>query len=121
MTRLEQTIGACFRNKSLLAAALTHPSYQSQGQSPGTALNFQRLEFFGDAVLNLFIGHKLYDLFPNANEGLLSRLRSILVSRKLLARIAHSIRLRTSLLLGERERNQPDVIREKILADAVEA
>ena len=120
-SRLEQMVGHSFQNKNLLLSALTHPSYQNENQTLKPAQNFQRLEFLGDAVLNFFIATNLYDRFPEADEGLLSRLRSILVSRKLLAKIARSIRLRSYLRLGERERKQPDSMREKILADAFEA
>ena len=120
MTCLEQTIGYRFRDKNLLLAALRHPSYQ-MGFEANTPQNFQRLEFLGDSILNFFVARKLYELFPEANEGLLSRLRSILVSKKFLARIARTIRLRSSLFLGERERKQPAALREKIAADAFEA
>lgn len=121
MKRLEKIIGFKFRRKELLQAALNHPSYQSDGQVIQTVENFQRLEFLGDSILNFFVAGKLYHLFPKANEGMLSRLRSILVSRKLLARIARSIRLRTYLLLGKRKQKQPEANHEKILADAFEA
>ena len=118
---LEQTIGIRFRNKNLLLSALTHPSYQRERSGMEPPENFQRLEFLGDSILNLFIATNLYRRFPEANEGLLSRLRSTLVSRKFLARIARSIRLKAFLLLGEQERRQPNPIREKIVVDAFEA
>ena len=123
MTRLEKTVGCSFRHKNLLLAALTHPSYTNENEPwiPSSSQSFQRLEFLGDSILNFFIATNLYDRFPEANEGLLSRLRSILVSRKLLARIGRSIGLKTHLKLGERERKQPDSLREKIVADAFEA
>ncbi len=121
MTRLEQTIGYRFRNKNLLLAALTHPSYQNEREANVPIENFQRLEFLGDSILDFFIVRKLYDLFPEANEGLLSRLRSILVSKKFLARIARTLRLSPALLLGEREQKLPAALREKILADTFEA
>ena len=119
---LERTIGCHFRSRKLLTAALTHPSYPiEKGKPRRGAENFQRLEFLGDAILNYFVATELYSRFPQADEGLLSRLRSVLVSRKLLARIAESIHLKGYLLLGEREREDPHLIREKILADAFEA
>ena len=121
MTKLERTAGLRFRNKNLLLAALTHPSYQNDKGLKTPVEGFQRLEFLGDSILNFFIARRLYALFPEANEGLLSRLRSILVSKKFLAKIARSIRLRSSLLLGERERKQPKSLHEKIMADAFEA
>ena len=124
LNRLERIAGQVFRKKKLLLAALTHPSYQPKGDPNKTrnvGPSFQRLEFLGDSVLNVFIAEKLYELFPQADEGLLSQLRSILVSRKLLARIAHSIRLRSFLLLGQPILKQSPRIREKILADSLEA
>ena len=121
MKGLERTIGSSFRNKKLLLTALIHPSFPTEGESRHSAVNFQRFEFLGDSILNGLIAEKLYILFPEANEGLLSRLRSILVSRKLLARVARSIRLGTYLRLGEREKKLPAQIREKIMADSFEA
>ncbi|MBI4372405.1 MAG: ribonuclease III [Candidatus Omnitrophica bacterium] len=121
MKRLEKTIGFKFKRKELLQAALNHPFYQSAGQTLQTSEDFQRLEFLGDSILNSFIAGKLYHLFPKANEGMLSRLRSILVSRKLLARIARSLKLRTFLLLGKRKQKQLESNQEKILADTLEA
>ncbi|MBI1977598.1 MAG: ribonuclease III [Candidatus Omnitrophica bacterium] len=121
MTSLEKAIGNTFRNKKLLQAALTHPSYSTEIGTEKLPQNFQRLEFLGDAILNFFIARRLYQLFPKANEGTLSRLRSTLVSRKLLVRIAQSIRLKKYLRLGKSGLYHPDLVMEKILADAFEA
>ena len=115
---LERTIGAQFKDKNLLRTVLAHPSFQLGVQTNNFTENFQRLEFLGDSVLNFFIARELYHRFPKADEGLLSRLRSILVSRKLLARIARSIRLSTHVLTRKRE--QQNLPKEKILADAFE-
>ena len=121
MKRLEKTIGLKFRKKDLLRTALSHPSYPTVEQTVETAINFQRLEFLGDSILNFFIARKLYQFFPKANEGMLSRLRSTLVSRKLLARIARSIHLRIYLPPGKRKREWSEPNREKTLADTFEA
>ena len=123
MTRIEKAIGYKFRKKKLLKAALTHPSYpmETVGQRKQPSETFQRLEFLGDAILNFFIARKLYELFPKANEGLLSRLRSTLVSRKLLARIARTFRLKSYLLMSKRKEMRPDLMHEKIVADTFEA
>jgi ribonuclease III len=120
--QLERLIGSRIRRKSLILSALTHPSYPQtlSGKVPAS-LTFQRLEFLGDSVLNYFVANRLFQLFPDANEGLLSRMRSTLVSRKLLARVARTIQLRKMLLLGKREGQMPSPTREKILADAFEA
>src|SRR3990167_2095161 len=97
MKRLEKTIGLKFRKRALLQTALSHRSHPNIEQTAETGVAFQRLEFLGDSILNFFIARKLYHLFPKANEGMLSRLRSTLVSRKLLARIARLIRLKIYL------------------------
>ncbi len=116
-SRLNRAIGHVFRNKALLQSSLIHPSVS---QSLPNA-DFQRFEFLGDSVLNFFIAAKLYETFPEANEGFLSRLRSILVSRKLLAKIARSIRLKSFLTLGLAIAEQPARVQEKILADSFES
>lgn len=107
-------------NPLLLEAAFTHPSFRYE--NPGRKLeNFDRLEFFGDSVLNYVVCRKLYALFPEADEGVLSRLRSILVSRKILSRIAHEINLLPNLKVGRSLAEQKDFLKGKISADAFEA
>lgn len=120
--KLEDKIRIKFRNKKFVLAAITHPSHPT-GSMPGhtASLNFQRLEFLGDSVLDFYIANKLYELFPQADEGVMSRLRSTLVSKKLLAHIAESIRLINFLLVAEQERLPIAIAREKILADSFEA
>lgn len=121
ISQLERFIGRPFKNKKFVLTALTHPSYPSPDSQQEASQNFQRLEFLGDSILNLYIATKLYGLYPKASEGLLSRLRSILVSRKLLARIAGSIRLRNAMHMGDYERNPRHTAHNKIMADAFEA
>ena len=121
LARFKQAIGYAFRNKKLLESSLTHPSVQKESVPHPPHADFQRLEFLGDSVLNFFIAAKLYELFPKANEGFLSRLRSVLVSRKLLARIARTARLKSYLSLGLSFHKQPTRVREKILADSFES
>jgi ribonuclease-3 len=120
--KLEDKIGIRFRNKKYVLAAITHPSHPT-GSIPGNSasLNFQRLEFLGDSVLDFYVANKLYELFPQADEGVMSRLRSTLVSKKLLARIAESIRLINFLLVADQGQLPIDIAREKILADSFEA
>src|SRR6516164_2656700 len=101
------------RDLALFRAALTHRS------APGA--NNERLEFLGDAVLNLLIAHRLYDAFPEATEGELSRLRARLVSREPLAEIALSLGLGETLQLGSGELRSGGFRRQSILADALEA
>ncbi|MFZ5802198.1 MAG: ribonuclease III family protein [Candidatus Omnitrophota bacterium] len=104
----------------MIGSALAHPSFRNEN---GCAFphDFDRLEFFGDAVLNFLVCRKLFDRFPQADEGLLSRMRSILVSRKILFRIARTIGLRKYVKIGRSLRHQPLKDLAKILADTLEA
>lgn len=106
-------IGYTFTDENLLVQALTH---RSCGAS-----NNERLEFLGDSILNFCITQKLYEQFPNAKEGELSRLRASLVKGETLAEIAKQWALGESLLLGEGELKSGGYRRPSILADAVEA
>ena len=101
------------RDLALFRAALTHRSAAGE--------NNERLEFLGDAVVNLLIAHRLYDAFPLATEGELSRLRAQLVSREPLAEIALSLGLGETLQLGSGELRSGGFRRQSILADALEA
>ncbi len=119
MTAIEKAIGQTFKKQKLLISALTHPSSPDTESAGG--LQFQRLEFLGDSIINSFIALEMYRIFPGANEGTLSRLRSILVSRKILAEIATKLRLKKYLRLGYHEQKHLDLLQEKIIADAYEA
>ena len=110
-----------FQNLKLKDAALLHPSYRNENPKHELYEDFDRLEFFGDSVLNFVMCQKLYDKFPEADEGLLSRLRSILVSRKILSRIAREIGLPQFLKLGRGLSSQEDFHKSKMFADAFEA
>jgi ribonuclease III len=101
------------RDPALFVRALTH-------RSAGSAHN-ERLEFLGDAVLNLVTAQYLYERFPDADEGGLSRLRAQLVSGESLARIAAQLDLGRQLALGPGELKTGGFRRESILADAFEA
>ena len=101
------------RERGLFRAALTHRS--------AAGPNNERLEFLGDAVLNLVIAHRLYLAFPLAAEGDLSRLRARLVSREPLAEIALALGLGEELQLGSGELKSGGPRRQSILADALEA
>jgi ribonuclease-3 len=110
---LREALGYTPRNAALFAAALTHRS--------AAGPNNERLEFLGDAVLNLVVAHLLYRSFPRAAEGDLSRLRARLVSREPLADVAAELRLGEVLQLGTGELKSGGFRRQSILADALEA
>jgi ribonuclease-3 len=101
------------RDTGLFRAALTHRS--------ASGPNNERLEFLGDAVLNLVVAHHLYAAFPDASEGDLSRLRARVVSGEPLAEVAASLELGEALQLGSGELKTGGFRRQSILADAFEA
>ncbi len=109
-----QTLGYHFRSGQLLSTALTHRS------AAGVANN-ERFEFLGDAMLNMVIAEALFQRYPRADEGDLSRLRATLVKGETLASIARELDLGTYLHLGEGELKSGGFRRNSILADAVEA
>jgi len=119
MNPLEQRIGHKFRNSLLLAEALTHPSLGHETQRHH--FDNQRLEFLGDAVLQLIFTEHLFRLFPYFSEGQLTKLRSRLVSREGLKVHAMSIGLGTYLMMGRGEEASGGRQRASILADAFEA
>ena len=119
MNPLEQRIGYKFRNSLLLAEALTHPSLGHETQRHH--FDNQRLEFLGDAVLQLIFTEHLFRLFPHFSEGQLTKLRSRLVSREGLKVHSINIGLGTYLMMGRGEEASGGRQRASILADAFEA
>lgn len=119
MESLESRLGYKFRNSLLLAEAMTHPSLAYESQRPH--FDNQRLEFLGDAVLQLILTEDLYRMFPDFPEGRLTKLRSQLVSRRALARFALTIDLGSYVLLGKGEEATGGRRRMSTLADGFEA
>ena len=119
MNPLERHIRYKFRNSLLLAEALTHPSLSFERKT--FHFDNQRLEFLGDAVLQLVITHHLYRLFPTFSEGQLTKLRSRLVSREGLKKHATALGLGRYLMLGRGEESSGGRDRASTLADAFEA
>lgn len=110
---LAKQLGFRFNNPSLLRFALTHRSAE------GT--NNERLEFLGDSALGFIVAEALYQRFPQADEGVLSRLRATLVNQTSLAEIARGINLGDYLILGVGELRSGGYRRDSILSDALEA
>ncbi len=119
MQPLESRIQYKFRNSLLLAEALTHPSLAYESQKPH--FDNQRMEFLGDAVLQLIITEELFRMFPDFPEGKLTKLRSRVVSRSALARFAMAIHLGDYVLLGKGEEATGGRRRVSTLADAFES
>ena len=119
MDSIEERIGYKFTNSLLLAEALTHPSLAYESKRPH--FDNQRLEYLGDAVIQLILTDELFRLFPGSSEGKLTKLRSRLVSRSALCRYAEKINLGAYLMLGKGEAASGGRTRPSNLADAFEA
>ncbi len=107
-------------NLQLLDMALTHSSYINE-YSIEEYSDYERLEFLGDAVLKLIISDYLFNIFPEYDEGRLSKIRSIIVSDTTLASFARKIKLHQYLQIGPAEEKQGGRMRESTLACAFEA
>jgi ribonuclease-3 len=117
---LETALGLRFRNRELLEQALVHRSFvNEQGWSPSDS--YERMEYLGDAVLELAISEELYRRCPDLPEGELTKARSALVCRETLAQVARKSNLGESLCLGKGEEANGGRQRESILASAFEA
>lgn len=119
LKELQKTLSYKFKNEAILAQALTHKSYANEKK--GIIKDNERLEFLGDAVLDLSISHLIMERFPDLSEGDMSKLRASLVNENYLAVMAEEFELNQYLLLGRGEelsggRNKPS-----ILADSFEA
>lgn len=106
-------LGLNFNKPELFAVALTHRSY--------SAKNNERLEFLGDSILGFVIAEQLFQRFPLAPEGVLSRLRASLVNQTSLAELARQHQIGEYLLLGSGELKSGGFRRDSILSDALEA
>lgn len=116
---LESQLGYQFRDPSLLRLALTHPSI-TQDQT-ATRQHNQRLEFLGDAVLQLILTLTLYERFPDLDEGSLTKARAQMVNRNALAALGRTLKLGEHLLLSRGEELHGGRNRNSTLADAFEA
>jgi ribonuclease III len=117
---LSSAIGHEFHNLELLDLALRHASWAYEQQAAEVPCN-ERLEFLGDAVLELTISDYISRKYPRAPEGELSRLRASLVNAKSLSDVARQISLGRFLLLGKGEESQNGRDKDNILADSLEA
>ena len=116
---IEVKLDFSFRNKSLLEQALRHPSYVNEHPESGDSN--QRMEFLGDAFLDAFVALTLYQEHPSVDEGLLTEMRSQIVSGRTLARVARHLDIGKHLLLGQGEIASGGNGRESNLAAALEA
>jgi len=118
LSDIQQRIAYPFKNPELLERALTHKSYANENRVP---YHNERMEFLGDAVLNLVVSEYLMKTCPDSTEGDLSRLRAAVVSEPALAMIAREIGLGAYLLLGRGEEQTGGRDKDSLLANCLEA
>jgi len=112
--KLEDRLEYSFENKKLIIEALTHKSYKQP-------YNNERLEFLGDAVLDLIVGQYLFEKFPKHDEGKLSKMRASLVNEDGFTRLAEHIALGGQLFMSNAEENNDGRIKPSLLSNAFEA
>lgn len=117
---IEKVLGVNFRDKELLRRALTHRSYAHEACFPPDA-TYERLEFLGDAVLDVVVSDHLYREHPELNEGDLTRIRSNLVNMGSLAQTARELGIGDYVLLSKEEKADGGGEKPSIIADALEA
>jgi len=110
---LEKKIGVKFKNRKILEKSLTHKSYSATN-------NNEKLEFIGDRVLGLVISRKLYELYPNDNEGNLDKKLASLVNKKKCLEISKKINLENFIITSS-SRTKSNKIEDKIISDTCEA
>lgn len=116
--QLQRVIGYVFKNPALLREALTHKSYAAEWN---VKYDNQRLEFFGDAVVELVLTRYLYNRYPELQEGDLTKIRSAVVNQDSLARFAKAIELGKYMQFGQGEIDSHGSERESTISDAFEA
>jgi ribonuclease-3 len=114
MDSLEKQLGYTFKNKQLLIEALTHKSYKQPYDN-------ERLEFLGDAVLDLIVGEYLYKNFPTSDEGKLSKIRASLVNENGFNKLANVLGLGEQIFLSNAEENNEGRTKPSLLSNAFEA
>jgi ribonuclease III len=121
--RLQERLGYSFGDRRILLQSLTHTSYGHEflQEKPIALRDNERLEFLGDAILDVVVSDILLETFPNSNEGQLSKMRAAVVNEKTLAQVARSIRLQEVVRLGKGETQSGGNDKPSILSSAFEA
>lgn len=123
LEQLQDHLGYTFGDRGVLLQALTHKSYGHEffQEKPIALRDNERLEFLGDAILDVVISDILLEAFPNANEGQLSKMRAAVVNEKTLAQIARSIKIQSFIRLGKGEAQTGGDEKPSILSSTFEA
>jgi ribonuclease-3 len=119
MNSLETRLGYKFKSPALLVRALTHKSYANELKNH--AEHNEKLEFLGDAVLDLVVGEFLYEKFPQDTEGGLSKKRASIVNEEVLFELARDMELNKILQLGKGEAQTGGALKPRLLASSLEA
>jgi ribonuclease III len=114
---LEARLGYYFSDPSLLVEALTHTSYSAEHDAP----SYERLEFLGDAVLGLVAAQLIFESFPDAPEGEMTKLRAVVVDQRSLATLGRGIGVSEHIRVGRGEQRAGGRDRDSIVSDVVEA
>jgi ribonuclease-3 len=115
---IEERLGYVFQNRSLLEEAFTHPSKKLEDKMVKT---YQRLEFIGDKTLNFIIAQRLFELFPNEDEGDISRRHANLVAGFVCAKVASTLGILEFVIFSKAQENDETYRKEKVLEDCLEA
>jgi ribonuclease III len=118
IARLEERLGYVFEDRAQLVEALTHRSYAGEQQLEHS---YERLEFLGDAVLQLAVTRYLFENRPDLAEGEMAKVRAAVVNERTLARLARSIEIGPALLLGRGEELTGGREKDSLLSDVIEA
>lgn len=124
LQQLQRKLRIRVRRRSLLEAALTHPSFWGEvamGEEQRLNASYERLEFLGDSVIGLTVCSYLFKCFPAYDQGKLSKIKSYLVSGQVLAKVARSIGLQQYIRMGKGMDRQPAGIMDSFLADCLES
>lgn len=119
MTELEKRLNYTFKSHTLLVRALTHKSYANELRN--NIEHNEKLEFLGDAVLDLVVGEFLYEKFPHDTEGGLSKKRASIVNEEVLFELAREMELNKLLQLGKGEAQTGGAMKPRLLASSLEA
>ena len=117
INKFQKNIGYFFKNPQLLQTAFTHTSYANENN----AESYERLEFLGDAIVDFLVGEYLFTSFCELDEGMMSRLRALLVCEGTLSSLALELKIDECMLLGNGAQQSGERKRPSILADMFEA
>ena len=123
LERLQERLGYQFGDRGILLQAMTHTSYGHEflNEKPLALRDNERLEFLGDAILDVVVSDILLETFPSAHEGQLSKMRAAVVNEKTLAQMAKSISLQDVIRLGKGELQTGGNLKPSIISSALEA